>query len=67
MIVLAVNAHYISLTLNTLLLEDGFVLWPLASPDPWAALALAVSAMTLLTLPVMWVLAVPPAPVPVSN
>ncbi|TCD69578.1 hypothetical protein EIP91_007000 [Steccherinum ochraceum] len=55
-IVLAVNAHYIFVTLNDDLFVDGFVVWPQDSPDTFSLLNVAVAALTLLTVPVMLLL-----------
>ncbi|THH26728.1 hypothetical protein EUX98_g7461 [Antrodiella citrinella] len=52
-IVLGVNAHFIFLTLNDVLLVDGFSFWPLQSSYSFPILSLAVAVLTLLTLPAM--------------
>lgn len=52
-IVVAVNGHYIFITLNDTLFVDGFKAWPQDSPDVFSVYNVAVAGLTLLTLPVM--------------
>lgn len=52
-IVIGVNAAYAHTTLDTTLFVDGIQVWPQSSIDVFAALNLAVAALTILTLPVL--------------
>lgn len=52
-IVISVNAAYAHTTLDTTLFVDGIQVWPQSSIDVFAALNLAVAALTTLTLPVL--------------